>query len=82
MARGLMERVFTPERMDDLFSQYASNQYQQDLLFSSQVDLISLVVCGIHQSVHAAYRAKAAELSVSTTALYNCKESNRTSLKH
>lgn len=71
MARGLMERVFAPDRMDDLFSQYASNQYQQDLLFSSQVDLMSLVVCGIHPSVHAAYRSQAAELSVSTTALYN-----------
>lgn len=32
---------------------------------------MSLVVCGIHPSVHAAYRSKAAELSVSTTALYN-----------
>ena len=56
MARGLMERVFAPERRDDLFEQYASNQYQQDWLFSSQVDLMSLVVCGIYPSVHGAYR--------------------------
>lgn len=28
------------------------------------------MVCGIHKSVHAAYKARAAELSVSTTALY------------
>ncbi|MCU0537353.1 MAG: IS4 family transposase [Hydrococcus sp. Prado102] len=71
MARGLMERVFAPERIDRLFETHAVTQYQQELLFSSQVDLMSLVVCGIHKSVHAAYRAKAAQISVSTTALYN-----------
>lgn len=70
MARGLMERVFAPERMDRLFETHASVQYQQELLFSSQVDLMSLVVCGIHKSVHAAYKARAANLIVSTTALY------------
>lgn len=32
---------------------------------------MSLVVCGIQKSVHAAYRARAANLSVSTTALYD-----------
>ncbi|OUL19697.1 transposase [Nostoc sp. T09] len=71
MARGLMERVFAPARMDKLFENHAQVQYQQELLFSSQVDLMSLVVCGIQKSVHAAYRATAANLIVSTTALYN-----------
>ncbi len=64
-----MERA--PERMDKLFETHAKAQYQQDLLFSSQVDLMSLVVCGIQKSVHAAYKARAANLIVSTTALYN-----------
>ena len=49
-----MERVFAPKRLDDLFENYASLQYQQELVFSSQVDLMSLVVCGIQPSVHAA----------------------------
>jgi hypothetical protein len=71
MMRALMSHIFATERMDRLFTKYAQVQYQQDLLFSSQVDLMSLVVCGIHPSVHAAYRARAANLSVSTTALYN-----------
>lgn len=71
MARGLMERVFAPERMDKLFETHAKVQYQQDLLFSSLVDLMSLVVCGIQKSVHAAYKARACDLIVSTTALYN-----------
>lgn len=70
MARGLMESVFAPERMERLFETHVQQQYQQDLLFSSQVDLMSLVVCGIQKSVHAAY-TRAANLTISTTALYN-----------
>ena len=65
-----MERVFAPERMDKLFETHAKVQHQQELLFSSQVDLMSLVVCGIQKSVHAAYKARATNLIVSTTALY------------
>jgi len=71
MMQVLMSHIFAPERMDRLFIQYAQAQYQQDLLFSSQVDLMSLVVCGIQKSVHAAYKARAKKNSVSTTALYN-----------
>jgi Transposase DDE domain len=71
MARGLMERIFAADRMDKLFATHAKVQYQRDLLFSSQVDLMGLVVCGIQKSVNAAYKAKAVELSVSITALYN-----------
>ncbi|MEH2437584.1 MAG: transposase [Nostoc sp.] len=71
MMQALMSHIFAPERMDRLFTKHAQVQYQQDLLFSSQVDLMSLVVCGVQKSVHAAYKARAANLSVSTTALYN-----------
>ena len=71
MAQSLMRHVLNPERMDQIFEQCAQRQQQQDLLFSAQVDLMSLVVCGIHPSVHAAYQATAQSLSVSTTALYN-----------
>ena len=49
----------------------AYRQYEQELLFSTQVDLMSLVVCGMYPSVHAAYQKKAVEISVSATALYN-----------
>lgn len=71
MTRALMEHIYRPERIDQIFEQHAQQQYQQDLLFSTQVDLMSLVVCGIHPSVHAAYRAQADTLSVSVTSLYN-----------
>ena len=71
MVRGLMERVFAPETMDRIFEENASSQYTRELLFSSLVELMSLVVCGIHPSVSAAYRAKAEEMNVSRTAVYD-----------
>lgn len=40
-------------------------------MFSSLVELMSGVVCGIHPSVNAAYRAKAKQLNVSRTAVYD-----------
>jgi hypothetical protein len=41
------------------------------ILFSSIVDLMSLVVCGIYPSLSSAYRAKALELNVSPTEVYD-----------
>ncbi|MCW6051523.1 IS4 family transposase, partial [Lyngbya sp. CCAP 1446/10] len=48
-----------------------SRQYMRELLFSNLVDMMSLVICGIHPSVHAAYKANATKLNVSRTAIYN-----------
>ena len=70
MMRSLMEEVFRPERLDAIFAQHSKVQYQRELLFSSLVDLLSLVVCGIHPSVNAAYKSKAAEINVNRSALY------------
>lgn len=70
MMRGMMERVFRPQRLDEIFEAHAKLQYSRELLFSSLVNLLSLVVCGIHPSVNAAYKAKAKELNVSRSALY------------
>ncbi|MEA5595917.1 IS4 family transposase [Rivularia sp. UHCC 0363] len=71
MMRVLMERIFNSERMNHLFKTYSDRQYEQELLFSTTVDLMSVVVCGMYPSVHAAYQKKAVEISVSATALYN-----------
>jgi hypothetical protein len=65
MVRGLMERVFAARRMEELFEATAQVQYTRELLFSSIVELMSLVVCEIHPGVHAAYRAKAKDMNVS-----------------
>ncbi len=63
MMRGLMERIFNSSRMNQIFDKYSERQYEQELLFSTQVDLMSLVVCGMYPSVHAAYQKKAVEVS-------------------
>jgi len=70
MMRGLMESVFRPQRLEEIFESHSRLQYTRELLFSSLVDLLSLVVGGIHPSVNAAYKAKAAELNVTRGALY------------
>ena len=70
MMRGLMESVFRPERLDDIFERHAKVQYQRELLFSTLVNLLSLVVCGIHRWMNAAYRKKANEMNVTRNAVY------------
>lgn len=71
MMRGVMERVFAPEQINRIFSDNAKIQYTRELLFSTLVELMSLVVSGIYPSVNAAYRAKAEQLNVSRTAVYD-----------
>lgn len=70
MLRGIMETVFGAERINDIFEQHAQNQYTRELLFSDLVNLLSLVVCGIHPSINAAYKAKANEVNVTRNAIY------------
>jgi hypothetical protein len=70
MMRALMERIFRPERLDEIFETHAKVQYTRELLFSTLVNLMSLVVCGIQPSVNAAYKAKAAEMNVNRSAVY------------
>ena len=71
MARALMEKVFAGEHLNKLFERLAEKQYHQEILFSSLVGLMSLVVCGIHKSVNAAYKAKAEDIRVSIRSIYN-----------
>jgi len=71
MVRAIMERIFSAEKLDALFEESAQKQYTRELLFSSVVGLMSLVVCGIHPSVSAAYKALEKMVGVSRTALYD-----------
>jgi IS4 transposase len=70
MVRATMERIFSAEKLDELFEQTAEKQYTRELLFSSVVGLMSLVVSGIHPSVNAAYKALEKQIGVSKPALY------------
>lgn len=71
MVGGLLERVLNPEKLDELFEHTADRQYTRELLFSTVFDLMSQVVCGIQPSMHAAYQADVANLSVSIKSVYN-----------
>jgi IS4 transposase len=70
MARGLLENALNPRALDQLFEDVADQQYTKKLLFSSVVDLMSLVVCGIQPAINTAYRDKAETLPVTIQALY------------
>ena len=71
MVGGLLERVLTPEKLDAWFEQTMEKQYTRELLFSTVLDLMSQVVCGIRPSMHAAYQAKVSAMSVSIKSVYN-----------
>ncbi len=71
MVRATLENLFAPDALDDLFARQAEQQYERELLFSSVVDLMSLVVCRVHPSIHAAYRRKRESIPVSVKSLYN-----------
>lgn len=71
MVRATMENVFAAERLDALFDKTAQSQENRRLMFSTVVDIMGLVACRIHPTVHAAYQAKKAEVGVTAKALYN-----------
>jgi IS4 transposase len=71
MFRGTLENAVTPELLDEVFASTAKRQRLSELLFSSVVDLLGLVVTGTRRSVNDAYRAKKEQLAVSVTAVYD-----------
>jgi hypothetical protein len=70
MVRGVLEQGLAPEPLDRLFAATARTQYTKELLFSTLVDLMGLVVCRVRPSLHAACQARAEPLPVSLKALY------------
>jgi IS4 transposase len=70
MAQVGLERALGSEWLDDLFDEFRERQYTRELLFSSTVELMSMVALGLQPSVHAAAQAKS-DLRVSLAALYS-----------
>jgi Transposase DDE domain len=71
MAHAVLENLFQPERLDELFKRTAQTQYHRTLLFSSVVELMSAVVLGVEPAVYAAYRKRRHTLQVSDQAVYD-----------
>lgn len=71
MMRAVMENVLSPAAIDEVFERTAERQYLRELLFSSVVDLVGLVVGRVHPSINAAYRRVKGRLPVSLASVYN-----------
>jgi hypothetical protein len=70
MVRGTIEHALPSRDLDALFQQTAQQQYTKELLFSSLVDLMSLVVCGVQPHVQAAFKDQAEQLPVTLKSIY------------
>jgi len=71
MVRGLMANILSAAQLDAIFHDQAKRQGENELLFSTVVDLLSLVVTKAKRSLHAAYQTHREELGVSVKALYD-----------
>jgi hypothetical protein len=71
MVRGTLERVLGADPLDLWYERTAQKPYPRALLFSTVYDLMSQVVFRIQPSVHAAYRAQAAQGGTSVVSVYN-----------
>ncbi|MTJ50818.1 transposase, partial [Dolichospermum sp. UHCC 0259] len=71
MLRATLERIFSAELLDEIFEATRKKQYTQELLFSTVVGIMSLVVCNIRPSISAAYKAFEKEIGVSRVAFYS-----------
>jgi len=71
MLRGTLENVFAAEELDQLFRNYARRQHEDELLFSSVVDLMGLAVAKVRPSVHAAYQHRKEQMTVTIKSIYD-----------
>jgi hypothetical protein len=70
MVRALLENALNVKTVDALFELHADTQYTRALLFSSVVDVMGLVVCGMQPSVNAAYKHLQDRIPVARQNLY------------
>jgi IS4 transposase len=71
MARAALENVLAESRLNAMFEATAERGENKTLMFSTVADIMGLVACRIHPSVHAAYQSKADEVGVTAKALYD-----------
>ena len=70
MAQLGMQQALDAQWIDELFEQESQSQYTRELLFSTTVELMSLVALGLRPSVHAAAKSMQEKLPVTVQALY------------
>ena len=70
MARTALEHAFPADWIDAVFEAERQRQYSRELLFSTVVELMTLVSLGLRPSLHAAAR-QMGDLPVSLASLYD-----------
>src|SRR5437763_8195777 len=70
MARATVEHALSAAALDELFDRTAERGYTRELLFSTTVDLMSLVVAGKAPHVQAAYQHLRDEIPVTLKCVY------------
>jgi IS4 transposase len=80
MAQGVMANAMNPQVLDQLFEEIARKQFTNKLLFSTVVDLMSVVVCRIRPSIHAAFQARAETVGATIDAVYDKLDGTETAV--
>jgi IS4 transposase len=70
MVRCTLENLLRPEQLDALFAETADRQYTRQILFSSLVDLMGLVVCKIRPSMRSAYFSRKERIDATLKSVY------------
>ncbi len=71
MIRGTLERIFSPENLEQVFQQHAGVQYTRAILFWHCLHAMAEVVTNGESSLGAWHRAHVQELGVTRQALYD-----------
>jgi hypothetical protein len=71
MVRSTLERVLAPATLDAIFAESAVRQVEGELLFSSVVELLALVVWRQRDSINQAYKHAQQNFEVSIRSVYN-----------
>src|SRR3954454_9834164 len=80
MAQGIMENALNPQILDQLFEDVAEKQFTHKLLFSTIVDLMSVVGCRIRPSIHGAFQARAETVGATMDAVYDKLDGTETAV--
>src|SRR5260370_18891739 len=71
MSRATIEHTLSAAALDELFERTAERGYTRELLFSTTVDLMSLVVCGKARHVQAPYQRLLKRVPVTLKCVYD-----------
>ena len=69
MMRGIIENLFHPDRLNQLFEETAVTQYTRTLPFSTVAEVMGEVVFNVNPSVGASLQERVDSLPVSTRAV-------------